>query len=313
MKDLFQKLQQAWKRRKPFIKEKKIEAFRLIHEEADALPDLSIEIFGEALHCILKSEPEKNFKKLLCESILEISKTDFDFPKIKFWSAYTHTSKTQRELKPLFLETPHIFSIREFEFLYEIHLNEGLHTGLFLDQRDNRERLYHQASGKRVLNLFCYTGSFSVAALKGGAREVVSVDLSKKTLRWLERNLILNQLDLHRSKTYAKDVFDFLEVAQKKNEKFDIIILDPPTFSRGSRVFSTEKQLSELVLKTSSLLEDSGEMLISINTQKWTTQDFYHQVQQSLAFSPRSIERLHPSFDFESKTKSFWKGCWVRR
>jgi 23S rRNA (cytosine1962-C5)-methyltransferase len=169
--------------------------------------------------------------------------------------------------------------IQEGELCFEIHLGEGIHTGLFLDQRKNRQVLGPLAKGKRVLNLFSYTGAFTVSTLKGGASEVVSVDLSKNYLSWLKRNVELNHLDDHRSRVFSADVFRFLKGAAHRKEFYDLIIVDPPTFSRGEKgTFSTEKNLEELVSGAAALVAPGGKIFVSVNTQGLNPAQFRHQV-----------------------------------
>ena len=206
--------------------------------------------------------------------------------------------------------------VREGDMSFEVHLGEGLHTGLFLDQRDNRGWIRSQAKGKRVLNLFSYTGAFSVAALKGGAKEVVSVDFSKNYLGWLQRNVEHNGLGADTAPTYAMDVFEFLKRSKKRAEMYDLIIIDPPTFSRGKRIFSTEKDLGGLVALASELLRKGGHLFISINTQGLSPSQFRQEVEKGVrSLDLRILKIFSLPFDFrlsteDSKNPSL-KACWV--
>lgn len=173
--------------------------------------------------------------------------------------------------------------VKEGDLRFEVHLGEGLHTGLFLDQRENRRLVSSLSKGKRVLNLFSYTGAFTLAALRAGAREAVSVDLSKNYLEWLKRNLGLNDFPLSSAPTLARDVFRYLKEAKKKEERFDVIVLDPPTFSRNkSQTFSTEKDLESLVLQTAELLSKGGRLFVSLNTRKITPAQFRERVGEAV-------------------------------
>jgi len=209
------------------------------------------------------------------------------------------------------------FEVRENGFRFEVRLGEGPHTGLFLDQRDNRRRLSALASGRRCLNLFAYTGAFSVAAGTAGATEVLSVDLSKSTLRWLEKNLALNQIPASRAPFLAKDVFQYLKGARRSRTRFDLIILDPPTFSRGqTKVFSTERDFGTLVQDCAGLLQATGRMLVSLNTRKISPSDFRNTVKSALQPLGKKIletPSLPPDFRLgeEEKKNPPVKFCWV--
>lgn len=153
-------------------------------------------------------------------------------------------------------------------------------TNLYLDRS--------LAKGKRVLNLFSYTGAFTLAALQGGAQEVLSVDLSKNYLDWLRRNIQLNHFSLDQAPVHCREVSDYLKWAKKKSDRFDLIVLDPPTFSRGgkkNKSFSTHKNLSELIFDSASLLTQNGNLWVSINTQTLTPSQFQNLVQETLQSS----------------------------
>jgi 23S rRNA (cytosine1962-C5)-methyltransferase len=151
---------------------------------------------------------------------------------------------------------------------------DGYSTGLFLEHRDNRALVRRRAEGRRVLNLFAYTCAFSVAALAGGAAEIVSVDLSRKFLDWGRRNLLANRpagqaaLESRQMEFVCSDVFDYYKRAARQNRRFDLVILDPPTFSRqkhSRRVFSIERDLDRLVRGAVELLDREGILLLCCN------------------------------------------------
>lgn len=164
-------------------------------------------------------------------------------------------------------------TIREHSISLEIRLSDGLSTGLFLDQRENRawvHDLARRGRARRVLNTFSYTCAFSVAAAAGGAEEVTSVDVSNKYLEWGKHNFTLSQLapDKHR---FAKmDSFEFLNYAKRKGFAYDLIILDPPSFgsgnkSKGIRPWSAVADYARLVREASALLAPRGTLLASTN------------------------------------------------
>jgi len=145
---------------------------------------------------------------------------------------------------------------------------DGYATGLYLEHRDTRRRVRELAAGRAVLNTFAYTCAFSVAAALGGAACTVSVDLSRKHLEWGQRNFAANGLSIERHMFICSDVFDYYRRAQRQRRRFDLVVLDPPTFSRmrrPSRVFSITQDLERLVAGAVALLNPAGYLLLATN------------------------------------------------
>jgi 23S rRNA G2069 N7-methylase RlmK/C1962 C5-methylase RlmI len=163
--------------------------------------------------------------------------------------------------------------VREGGHRFWVQLAGHLDTGLFVDHRLTRALVGRQAAGARVLNLFCYTGSFTVYAAAGNARETVSVDLSNTALAWARANLQLNQLDDHRHELVRADVKEFLADAQGQGRTFDIAVLDPPTFSNSKRMdgdMDLRRDHSELIADTLALLRVGGQLYFSTNSRRFS-------------------------------------------
>ena len=147
-----------------------------------------------------------------------------------------------------------------------INLSDYLDTGLFLDHRETRKWIEGQSKGKRVLNTFAYTGSFSIYAAAGGAEKTTSVDLSKTYCDWIKKNLALNQLPEEKNWVYKMDTLEFFRYAKRKGFLFDIIIIDPPTFSKNKgQTFSVERDHPALINAALEILSDDGFILFSNN------------------------------------------------
>jgi 23S rRNA (cytosine1962-C5)-methyltransferase len=159
--------------------------------------------------------------------------------------------------------------------LYEIQPFAGYSTGLFLDQRENRKFLGEIAARKQVLNLFAYTCGFSVACATQGAI-TTSVDLSKKYLDWGKKNFEKNKLDLTLHRFITQDCFEFLKRCEKKGTKYDLIIVDPPSFSRTKEggVFSLKKDLDRLLKALTPLVSTGGGLFFSCNFSEWDSHLF---------------------------------------
>ncbi len=180
--------------------------------------------------------------------------------------------------------------------LFEFRLDEGTSPGLFLDQRDRRLDVRATTAKMRVLNRFAYTGGFSVAAALGGASEVVTVDISKKYIAWTQENFKLNGLQVLEKPTndeprpyefWSVESEKFLEGAIRRGRKFDLVICDPPSFSRSSKgVFRVEKDYPKLLGMCVSVLAPRGRLIFSTNYQGWTQSDFQKRMQPKILGLP---------------------------
>ncbi|MFO8005478.1 class I SAM-dependent methyltransferase [Thioalkalivibrio sp.] len=162
------------------------------------------------------------------------------------------------------------FLVREHGLLFEVNLERYLDTGLFLDHRSTRARVRAQARGSRFLNLFAYTGSFTVHAAAGGARSSLTLDLSNTYTDWARRNLALNGLDRQEHQIFATDVLRWLEGHPGRDEVFDLIVLDPPSFSNSKRMetsFDVQRDHPWLINRTLLRLAPDGLLLFSTNRQ----------------------------------------------
>ena len=164
---------------------------------------------------------------------------------------------------------------RENNLQYELRTQQGLSAGLFLDQKSNRKWVALQSQGLKVLNLFSYTCGFSVAAAANGAKEVCSVDASQNFLDWGKKNFVINNLDPARYEFWSQDCLLFLKGALKRGRKFDLIIVDPPSFGRSKdALFRLEKDWQDLLGLCLQLLEKKGRILFTTNFEKWSFEDF---------------------------------------
>jgi 23S rRNA (cytosine1962-C5)-methyltransferase len=169
---------------------------------------------------------------------------------------------------------PSPLTVTERELRFDVELADGLSSGLFLDQRDNRALIRGLSSGARVLNLFSYTGSFSVAAAAGGAAGVTSVDLSARALERAKENLALNGLDREPHRFVKADAFEWLTRAARKGERFDVIVLDPPSFGTRSKrsTFNVSRDFGRLATRALALLDTGGRLLAVTNHRKTSLQ-----------------------------------------
>jgi len=189
---------------------------------------------------------------------------------------------------------PSSFPVNEGALRVNIELGDGLSTGLFVDQRDNRRRLSGSCHGQRVLNLFSYTCSFSVAAALGGAARVVSVDLSKRALRRGEENFRLSGLDPGPHAFIAEDAVRYLERTGQRGDRFDWIVLDPPSFSTSGKgkVLRVAEDYERLVQLALSVLADGGRLLAVTNHRGTSEAALHAIVQRSARALGRRVQQV---------------------
>jgi 23S rRNA G2069 N7-methylase RlmK/C1962 C5-methylase RlmI len=186
---------------------------------------------------------------------------------------------------------------------HELRTESGQSLGLFLDQRLQRNWVLENSKCKSVLNLFSYTCGFSVAAALGGASEVTSVDTNKNVLNWGRRNFELNGLESAGAKFFCRDSVSYLDQCRGKNLKFDLIICDPPAFSRGEKgIFKIEASLEPLLKSCLVCLNDGGDLLFSANSENIFTDDIRKialKVQAELGLKGLEINSILSALDFE--------------
>lgn len=194
------------------------------------------------------------------------------------------------------------FPVQEYGLKFVVRPYDGFSVGLFLEHRDSRRRVRELSAGRRVLNTFAYTCGFSIAAALGGAAGTASVDLHKRYLEWGRENFAANGLDPAGHLFFLSDTFEFYRRAARQGRRYDLIVLDPPTFSRSrrpSRVFALGEQLEELVRGAVELLDPGGLVLLSTNDRGISAERLESALTQALPGRSCSIlERpeLPPDF-----------------
>ena len=200
--------------------------------------------------------------------------------------------------------------VTEHHLKFGIDFTAGYSVGLFVDQRGNR-KFVREAKPKRVLNCFAYTCSFSVAAASAGA-QTVSLDLSKKSLTRGRENFSLNELSTEGHQFIADDVRPVLRRMARRGDKFDMIILDPPTFSRtkGGPAFHVEKDFEDLIAAALEIADRDAKILLSTNCETLSEQNLERMARFSLKLTRRtgSLHRQPPPADFPpgAGARSIW-------
>ena len=294
---LKKKLQQALEKRKKIFP-KFPEAYRLIHSEADGVPGIHIEIFNDYAVITNFNHGIEHYQNDLIAA-LRIS-----LPHLNGMYAKDRTPTPKKpETTVIYGEpAPENLIINENGGRFIVRLNSGLMTGLFLDQRANRAWLKTMCKGKSICNTFSYTASLSIACAMGGARETTSVDISKTYNDWAKENFVLNSLDLKKNHIITNDTFDHFQFCQRKNIRYDMIILDPPTFAKKKTgTFSVNKNYEELIKESIPLLNPHGVLVCSTNYTQWSGQDFLSMLNgmfKSLRKHYTIVHKAHADKDF---------------
>jgi 23S rRNA (cytosine1962-C5)-methyltransferase len=252
---------------------------RLVHGEADGLPGLIVDRYGDVLVAQFLSAGTERWKATLVDALLAATGAT---------RLYERSDSGVRGLEGLAPATGWLkgegateVTIREHGWRLTLDVAEGHKTGFYLDQRDNRARFadwVHQFGVQRVLNCYCYTGGFSVAALAGGAAEVTSVDSSAPALERAKAHVALNGFDAARTTFADADVNAFLRERLKDGTRYDAIVLDPPKFAptaaHAERAARAYKDINRLALK---LLEPGG-LLLTFSCSGGVGAELFHKI-----------------------------------
>lgn len=254
------------------------QAYRLFHNEADGIPGFAVEIFGKWAVISYFNQGVIHFEAAIIQALHEL----LDITGI--YAKYRTAQAIQLETKLISGKAaPENIIIEEATGNYIVKLADGLMTGLFLDQRANRKWLARVSKGKTVCNTFSYTGALSIACALGGAKQSTSVDLSAHYSEWCEENIKLNKLSPTDHIAITADTFAHFDFCKRSNTKYDVIILDPPTFAKkkgGS--FSVAEDYEKLVRLAIPLLNNQGILASSTNYSQWNFQDFHDLVETSI-------------------------------
>lgn len=204
-------------------------AFRLVHGEGDFLPGLIVDIYGSTAVMQAHSPGMHYARNVIAEALVNLQGIDIE--AVYYKSETTLPYKAQLDPQNTYLIGNSETDVAlENGLKFHVDWLRGQKTGFFVDQRDNRELLRHFSKGKKVLNMFCYTGGFSVYALSGGAEMVHSVDSSAKAIALTQENVELNFGKTDRHEAFAQDAFKFL--AEMEPGTYDLVVLDPPAFAK---------------------------------------------------------------------------------
>ena len=284
--------QKAAKKRSSLMMDDSTTAFRLFNGEGDGLGGITIDWYDGFVVVSWYSAGIYQWKELIIEQLQEaIPSIQGIYEKIRY--ASKEKLPESQFVKGVQASEPLI--VQEEGVRYATYLDEGLMTGIFLDQREVRTLLRDDYSaGKTILNLFSYTGAFSVAAAMGGAVQTTSVDVANRSLEKTREQFEVNGIDASEQKIYVMDVFDYIKYAAKKSLTFDTIVLDPPSFARTKkRTFSVAKDYAGLVEQLVPLTAKNGNLILSTNAANVSEKQFLEMIHKGLRSSGRSYRLAH--------------------
>jgi 23S rRNA (cytosine1962-C5)-methyltransferase len=268
------KITQAVEYRKDFYNDLSTTAFRVFNNGGDGYDGITIDYF-DGFYMITWYSQELYIKKDLIVSIIAT------LPNYK--GIY---QKKRFDTKALYLDdkddfitgdkAPAPLIVKENNVKFEIYLDDGAMTGLFLDQKDVRKTLKEKyAKNKTILNTFSYTGAFSIVSAVGGAKETTSVDLASRSLEKTQNNFRQNGIDPSKQNIIVQDVFGYFRYAKNKNLTYDVVVLDPPSFARTKKItFSVLKDYIKLLKESILITNKNGIIVASTNSAKLSASRF---------------------------------------
>jgi len=278
------RLRQAWELRRPYLEKEDTNAFRLVFAEGDMLPGLVVDSYDGRLVVQVHTAGAEKLKGQFVDTLVKVFKPKFIYEKSNVPSRHEEGLDVESK-KVLFGEIgeQEIVRIKENAVMFDVDVLKGQKTGFFLDQRENRLASIPYFKGKKVLNLFSYTGGFSCYAAKAGALEVTSVDVSKEAMALCENNVKLNGGPENgaeggmKHEAVVADVFEFLEGAKARGLKYDTVVVDPPAFVKSKKdldaALKAYARVNELALK---VLAEGG-VLITSSCSGHVTNDMFKQ------------------------------------
>ncbi|MFC0471631.1 class I SAM-dependent rRNA methyltransferase [Halalkalibacter kiskunsagensis] len=307
------KIQAALDERSSLFSDKQTTAFRVLNGEGDGIGGLTIDYYDGYYVCTWYSEGIYCFRDDVYNALRRVVTYKGVYEKKRFASKGQYVEDDdfvtgERGEFPLL--------VKENGITFAVYLNDGPMVGVFLDQRDVRNRIREEyAKGKEVLNTFSYTGAFSVAAALGGATKTTSVDLAKRSHAKTIEQFSVNGLDYEAQDIVVMDVFNYFKYAKKKEKTFDLVILDPPSFARSKKhTFSAAKDYTGLLQDVISITEKNGVIVASTNCSTFSMEKFQSFVKEAFAKEKMAfqiLEEYRLPKDFKT-SKSFREGNYLK-
>ena len=279
---------QAKEKRKAYYQDELTTAFRLFNQEGDGFGGLTVDLYGDYAVFSWYNSYVYQIRKVISEAFRQVFPEVLGtYEKIRFKGLDYESAHVYGQ------EAPDFFTVLENGVLYQVFMNDGLMTGIFLDQHEVRGSLVDGlAMGKSLLNMFSYTAAFSVAAAMGGASQTTSVDLAKRSRELSQAHFQANGISTDDHRFIVMDVFEYFKYAKRKGLTYDVIVLDPPSFARNKKqTFSVAKDYHKLISQSLEILNPGGIIIASTNAANVSRQKFTEQIDKG--FAGRSYQILN--------------------
>ena len=279
---------QAKEKRKSYYQDDLTTAFRLFNQEGDGFGGLTVDLYGDYAVFSWYNSYVYQIRQTISEAFRQVFPEVLGtYEKIRFKGLDYESAHVYGQ------EAPEFFTVLENGVLYQVFMNDGLMTGIFLDQHEVRGSLVDGlAMGKSLLNMFSYTAAFSVAAAMGGASQTTSVDLAKRSRELSQAHFQANGISTDDHRFIVMDVFEYFKYAKRKGLTYDVIVLDPPSFARNKKqTFSVAKDYHKLISQSLEILNPGGIIIASTNAANVSRQKFTEQIDKG--FAGRSYQILN--------------------
>ena len=279
---------QAKEKRKAYYQDELTTAFRLFNQEGDGFGGLTVDLYGDYAVFSWYNSYVYQIRQTISEAFRQVFPEVLGaYEKIRFKGLDYESAHVYGQ------EAPEFFTVLENGVLYQVFMNDGLMTGIFLDQHEVRGSLVDGlAMGKSLLNMFSYTAAFSVAAAMGGASQTTSVDLAKRSRELSQAHFQANGISTDDHRFVVMDVFEYFKYAKRKGLTYDVIVLDPPSFARNKKqTFSVAKDYHKLISQSLEILNPEGIIIASTNAANVSRQKFTEQIDKG--FAGRSYQILN--------------------
>ena len=279
---------QVKEKRSAYYQDDLTTAFRLFNQEGDGFGGLTVDLYGDYAVFSWYNSYVYQIRQIISEAFRQVFPEVLGaYEKIRFKGLDYESAHVYGQ------EAPDFFTVLENGVLYQVFMNDGLMTGIFLDQHEVRGSLVDGlAMGKSLLNMFSYTAAFSVAAAMGGASQTTSVDLAKRSRELSQAHFQANGLSTDAHRFIVMDVFEYFKYAKRKGLTYDVIVLDPPSFARNKKqTFSVAKDYHKLISQSLEILNLGGIIVASTNAANVSRQKFTEQIDKG--FAGRSYQILN--------------------
>ena len=279
---------QAKEKRSAYYQDELTTAFRLFNQEGDGFGGLTVDLYGDYAVFSWYNSYVYQIRQTISEAFRQVFPEVLGtYEKIRFKGLDYESAHVYGQ------EAPDFFTVLENGVLYQVFMNDGLMTGIFLDQHEVRGSLVDGlAMGKSLLNMFSYTAAFSVAAAMGGASQTTSVDLAKRSRELSQAHFQANGISTDDHRFIVMDVFEYFKYAKRKGLTYDVIVLDPPSFARNKKqTFSVTKDYHKLISQSLEILNPRGIIIASTNAANVSRQKFTEQIDKG--FAGRSYQILN--------------------